>query len=79
MILCQQSTLSAGGHVSSIACTYGISDQEPGAERAHYFRHTRIPCSKVTLLESPFEFTIIQEAKYVLLSLNGPPYLEDTA
>jgi len=78
MTLCQQSTLSAGGHVSLIVCTYDISDREPVAEKAHDFRHIRIPCSKSDFVEKClFEFPIIHEAKYVLLSLIGPPYLED--
>jgi len=50
MALCEQSALSAGGHVSFIACTYDISDQEPGAERANDFLHIRIPCYKSGLV-----------------------------
>lgn len=60
-----------------ISCTCDLSDREPGAEKAYDFRHIRIPCSKSELVEKClFEFSIIQEAKYVLLLLIGPPYLE---
>jgi len=50
MTLCQHSTLSAGGHVSFIACGRMTSATKPGAERAHDFRHIGIPCSKSDLV-----------------------------